>query len=109
MSIGSGSNLRSGSSGSVPGYMVYDNNLLARWPTYTIDFTPEHLGPLKLVLRLKDASSYRSTEDDDSADEAEGMAKVKCTPLAIEEDPGVTMACEATSKDGTWHVSANPV
>ncbi|KAG1789936.1 uncharacterized protein HD556DRAFT_1446513 [Suillus plorans] len=85
------------------------DNLLAGWPTYTIDFTPERPGPLKLVLRLKDASSYRSTDDDDSADEAEGTGKVECTPPAIKEDPDVTMACEATSKDGTQHVSANPV
>ncbi|KAG1801765.1 hypothetical protein EV424DRAFT_1545397 [Suillus variegatus] len=85
------------------------DNLLAGWPTYTIDFTPERPGPLKLVLRLKDASSYRSTDDDDSEDEAEGTGKVECTPPAIEEDPDVTMACEATSKDGTRHVSAKPV
>ncbi|KAG2137202.1 hypothetical protein BD769DRAFT_1664105 [Suillus cothurnatus] len=85
------------------------DNLLAGWPTYTINFTPERPGPLKLVLRLKDASSYRSTEDDDSADEAEGTGKVECTPPAIKEDPDVTMVCEATSKDGIQRVSAKAV
>ncbi|KAG1719029.1 hypothetical protein EDB19DRAFT_2045431 [Suillus lakei] len=51
------------------------DNLLAGWPTYTISFTPERPGPLKLILRLKDVSNFRSTEDDDSADEAEGTGK----------------------------------
>ncbi|KAG1728840.1 uncharacterized protein EDB91DRAFT_1085929 [Suillus paluster] len=74
------------------------NNLLAGWPTYTINFTPEHPGPLKLILCLKDASNFCSTEDDDSADEAEGTGKVN-TPPVIKEDPDVTMVCEATLKD----------
>ncbi|KAG1755278.1 uncharacterized protein EDB91DRAFT_1077253 [Suillus paluster] len=73
------------------------DNLLAGWPTYTINFTPEHPGPL-LILRLKDASNFRSTEDDDSADEAEGTGNVNAPPV-IKEDPDVTMVCEATSKD----------
>ncbi|KAG1724207.1 uncharacterized protein EDB91DRAFT_1255346 [Suillus paluster] len=72
------------------------DNLLAGWPTYTINFTPKHPGPLKLILRLKDASNFRSTEDDDSADEAEGTGKVNAPPV-IKEDPDVTMVCEATS------------
>ncbi|KAG2117892.1 uncharacterized protein F5147DRAFT_648330 [Suillus discolor] len=84
------------------------NNLLAGWPTYTINFTHEHPGPLKLILCLKNASNFRSTEDDDSADEAGGMGKVN-TPPAIKEDPDVTMVCEATSKDAPQCVSVQPV
>ncbi|KAG1745042.1 uncharacterized protein EDB91DRAFT_1080556 [Suillus paluster] len=60
------------------------DNLLAGWPTYTINFTPEHPGPLKLILHLKDASKFRSTKDDDSEDEAEGAG-------ARKEDADVTM------------------
>ncbi|KAG2367259.1 hypothetical protein BDR07DRAFT_1479138 [Suillus spraguei] len=29
-------------------------NILTGWPTYEINFTPENLGPLKLIIRLKD-------------------------------------------------------
>ncbi|KAG1723413.1 uncharacterized protein EDB91DRAFT_1087812 [Suillus paluster] len=78
------------------------NNLLAGWPTYTINFTPERPGPLKLILRLKDASKFRSTEDDDSEDEAEGAG-------ASKEDADVTMVCEAMSKDAPQRFSAKPV
>ncbi|KAG1730232.1 uncharacterized protein EDB91DRAFT_1252697 [Suillus paluster] len=84
------------------------NNLLAGWPTYTINFTPEHPGPLKLILCLKDASNFRSTEDDNSADEAGGTWKVNAPPV-IKEDPDVTMVCEATSKDVPQCVSVQPV
>ncbi|KAG1858212.1 hypothetical protein C8R48DRAFT_775158 [Suillus tomentosus] len=74
------------------------NNLLARWPTYIINFAPKHPGPLKLILRLKDTSNFCSTEDDNSADEAEGMGKVKSTLPVSEKDSDITMVCEATSK-----------
>ncbi|KAG1730741.1 hypothetical protein EDB19DRAFT_1912780 [Suillus lakei] len=89
------------------------DNLLVGWPTYTLDFTPEHPGPLKLILRLKDASNFRSTEDDDSEDEAEGTGKVehkvKSESPPVEDEADVTMVCEATFKDAPLCLTTKPV
>ncbi|KAG2124046.1 hypothetical protein DEU56DRAFT_828422 [Suillus clintonianus] len=85
------------------------DNLLIGWPTYTIDFTPERPGPVKLILRLKDASKFRWVEDENSEDEAEGTVKPKShLPQVTEEDPDITLVCEATPKN-TQRVSAKPV
>ncbi|KAG2081009.1 hypothetical protein BD769DRAFT_1684497 [Suillus cothurnatus] len=90
------------------------DNLLSGWPTYVLDFTPERPGPLKLILQLKDASEFRIVEDGDSDNEAEGtlpQAKSESNPIT-EEDPDITMVCEATqehSSDTPEHISAKPV
>ncbi|KAG1767896.1 hypothetical protein EV702DRAFT_1050227 [Suillus placidus] len=76
------------------------DNLLSGWPTYILDFTPEHPGPLKLILRLKDASEFRIVEDGDSDNEAEGTpgrVKSELNPVT-EVDPDATMICEATQE-----------
>ncbi|KAG1730371.1 uncharacterized protein EDB91DRAFT_1085435 [Suillus paluster] len=79
--------------------------------TYTINFIPECPGPVKLILRLKDASKFRWVEDEDSEDEAEGTVKpTSHLPQVTEEDPDITMVCEATPKNTTaQHFSAKPV
>ncbi|KAG1842751.1 hypothetical protein DFJ58DRAFT_731910 [Suillus subalutaceus] len=74
------------------------DNLLAGWPTYTLNFTPEHPEPLKLILHLKDASKFRSTEDDNSKDEGVGGGK---------EDADVTLVaasgrCPQESHSTMW-------
>ncbi|KAG1728131.1 hypothetical protein EDD22DRAFT_1016266 [Suillus occidentalis] len=83
------------------------DNLLAGWPTYTLDFIPEHPGPL-------DVSNFRSTKDNNSEDEAEGTGKVKHkveseSPPVIEDDADVTMVCKATSKDAPLCLTVKPV
>ncbi|KAG2348742.1 hypothetical protein BDR05DRAFT_995146 [Suillus weaverae] len=89
-------------------------NLLSGWPTYILDFTPEHPGPLKLILRLKDASEFRIVEDGDGDNEAEGTpghVKSELSPVT-EVDPDATMICEATQEPDTniaQHISAKPV
>ncbi|KAG0705117.1 hypothetical protein DFH29DRAFT_997159 [Suillus ampliporus] len=82
------------------------DNLLIGWPTYTINFTPEHPGPVKLILHLKDASKLRWVEDEDSEDEAEEPKSH--SPPVTEEDPDITMVCEATPKN-TQRFSAKPM
>ncbi|KAG1870914.1 hypothetical protein F4604DRAFT_1926485 [Suillus subluteus] len=76
------------------------DNLLAGWLTYTLNFTPERPGPLKLILRLKDTSKFRSTEDNDSKDEGMGGGK---------EDADATMVCKAPPRDVSQRFSAQPV
>ncbi|KAF8834912.1 hypothetical protein BDN67DRAFT_1016027 [Paxillus ammoniavirescens] len=44
------------------------NNMLSGWPTYVIDFTVENLGPMKLLLHLKDPSKYVLNEDEEDQD-----------------------------------------
>ncbi|KAG1828030.1 hypothetical protein EV424DRAFT_1537034 [Suillus variegatus] len=87
------------------------DNMLSGWPTYTLDFTPEHPGPLKIILRLKDAVEFRMIEDKDSDDEADEQAKSESQPVA--EDPDTTMVCEPTlaSRDSNMpqRISAKPV
>ncbi|KAG1797653.1 uncharacterized protein BJ212DRAFT_1488867 [Suillus subaureus] len=44
--------------------MVMDiDNLLAEWPTYKVNFTPQNPGPVKLIIRLKDAVKLIHIED----------------------------------------------
>ncbi|KAG2740196.1 hypothetical protein P692DRAFT_20881318 [Suillus brevipes Sb2] len=44
--------------------MVMDiDNLLAGWPTYEVNFTPRNPGPVKLIIRLKDAVKLVHIED----------------------------------------------
>ncbi|KAG1717965.1 hypothetical protein EDB19DRAFT_1921582 [Suillus lakei] len=44
--------------------MVMDiDNLLAGWPTYEVNFTPQNPGPMKLIIRLKDAVKLIHIED----------------------------------------------
>ncbi|KAG2119487.1 uncharacterized protein F5147DRAFT_647441 [Suillus discolor] len=81
-------------------YFFHDNvvmlevdNMLSGWPTYTLDFTPERPGPLKIILRLKDAVEFRVIEDKDSDDEASGQANSIPQSVA-KEDPDATMVCE---------------
>ncbi|KAG1829227.1 hypothetical protein DFJ58DRAFT_825918 [Suillus subalutaceus] len=38
-------------------------NLLAGWPTYEINFTPQNPGPVKLIIWLKDAVKLVHVED----------------------------------------------
>ncbi|KAG2123886.1 hypothetical protein BD769DRAFT_1669702 [Suillus cothurnatus] len=85
------------------------DNLLSGWPTYTLDFTPDHPGPLKIILRLKDASEFKMIEEKDSDDEADGQAKSESQ--SVTEDPDATMICEATPepKDASKYISAKPV
>ncbi|KIK78131.1 hypothetical protein PAXRUDRAFT_17052 [Paxillus rubicundulus Ve08.2h10] len=44
------------------------DNLLSGWPTYLIDFTPEQLGPIKILLCLMKSSKYVWDEDDEDSD-----------------------------------------
>ncbi|KAG1734389.1 uncharacterized protein EDB91DRAFT_1250903 [Suillus paluster] len=69
--------------------------MLSGWPTYTLNFMPERPGPLKIILRLKDAVEFRVIEDKDSDDEASGQAKSDLQSVT-EEDPDTTMVCEPT-------------
>ncbi|KAG2739217.1 hypothetical protein P692DRAFT_20756962 [Suillus brevipes Sb2] len=39
------------------------DNILAGWPTYEIKFTPQKPGPVKLVIRLKDAVKLVPVEE----------------------------------------------
>ncbi|KAG2099273.1 uncharacterized protein F5147DRAFT_655871 [Suillus discolor] len=88
------------------------DNLLAGWPTYTLDFTPERPGLLRLILQLKDASEFRVIEEKDSDDEADGQAKSDLQPVT-EEDPDATMVCEPMpapkDSDMAQCISAKPV
>ncbi|KIK76910.1 hypothetical protein PAXRUDRAFT_17866 [Paxillus rubicundulus Ve08.2h10] len=54
-----------------PNVQIHENvliltvdNLLTGWPTYIIDFTPEQLGPMKLLLRLND--TRKALEQDEA-------------------------------------------
>ncbi|KAG1864467.1 hypothetical protein C8R48DRAFT_772988 [Suillus tomentosus] len=38
-------------------------NLLAGWPTYEVNFTPQNPGPVKLIIQLKDAVKLIPIED----------------------------------------------
>ncbi|KAG0692238.1 hypothetical protein DFH29DRAFT_1009026 [Suillus ampliporus] len=75
-------------------YFFHDNiivleidNLLSGWPTYILDFTPERPGPLKLILRLKDASEFRVVEDE--AERSPQQAKNSNIPPHISAKPVV--------------------
>ncbi|KAG1764794.1 hypothetical protein EDD22DRAFT_951429 [Suillus occidentalis] len=52
------------------------NNLLNGWPTYKINFIPEKLGPLKLIIRLHDAVKLMEIEDS-SDSEVKGLFLAK--------------------------------
>ncbi|KAG2125146.1 hypothetical protein DEU56DRAFT_916649 [Suillus clintonianus] len=54
-------------------------NLLNGWPTYEINFTPQNPGPLKLLIRLKDAVKLVELEDssDSEAEELLPGSKLK--------------------------------
>ncbi|KAG2343372.1 hypothetical protein BDR05DRAFT_1000009 [Suillus weaverae] len=87
------------------------DNLLSGWPTYTLNFTPERPGPLKLILRLKDASEFRMIKEKDSDNEADGQTKSESQ--SVTEDMDTTMVCEAMPEpkdlDMPRCVSAKPV
>ncbi|KAG1812449.1 uncharacterized protein BJ212DRAFT_1483082 [Suillus subaureus] len=51
-------------------------NLLARWPTYEVNFTPQNPGPMKLIIWLKDAVKLVHVEDSTDS-EAELLLPVK--------------------------------
>ncbi|KAF8835027.1 hypothetical protein BDN67DRAFT_1015922 [Paxillus ammoniavirescens] len=46
------------------------DNFLSGWPMYLIDFTPEQLGPMKILLRLKKPSKDVWDSDDEDSDKA---------------------------------------
>ncbi|KIJ04687.1 hypothetical protein PAXINDRAFT_104060 [Paxillus involutus ATCC 200175] len=48
------------------------DNLLVGWPAYVINYTPSHPGPIKFILRLKDASPYVWVEEEDSDSDESG-------------------------------------
>ncbi|KAG1744745.1 hypothetical protein EDB19DRAFT_1906464 [Suillus lakei] len=87
------------------------DNMLSRWPTYTLDFTPERPGLLKLILRLRDPSEFKMIEEKDSDEEADGRAKSEFQ--SVTKDPDITMVCEATLElkdlDMPQRISAKPV
>ncbi|KAG1797338.1 uncharacterized protein HD556DRAFT_1535112 [Suillus plorans] len=83
------------------------NNMLSGWPTYTLDFTLEHPGPLKIILWLKDAVEFRMIEDKDSDDEADEQAKSESQPVA--EDPDTTMVSLMVLAGTQTCISAKPV
>ncbi|KAJ8592984.1 hypothetical protein M405DRAFT_931172 [Rhizopogon salebrosus TDB-379] len=90
--------------------VVEIDNLLCGWPTYTIDLTLQRPGPLKLVLRLKDASPLKRLEDTDSDDESEGsLAKSLHDSPTLSKDSDVTMVDDHDATDMSQHFSANPV
>ncbi|KAG2335508.1 hypothetical protein BDR05DRAFT_1006745 [Suillus weaverae] len=69
--------------------MLEIDNMLSGWPTYTLDFTPERPGPLKIILRLRDAVKFRVIEDENSDNEAGGQGN-----STLQSD--TTMVCEPT-------------
>ncbi|KAG1811305.1 hypothetical protein EV424DRAFT_1349693 [Suillus variegatus] len=85
----------------LPEQVYHDNvivmeikNLLTGWPTYEINFTPENLGPLKLIIHLKD--SVKMVHIEDSTDSEvdlliQGNHKRKKTSLANRESKKIKM------------------
>ncbi|KIK75185.1 hypothetical protein PAXRUDRAFT_19205 [Paxillus rubicundulus Ve08.2h10] len=60
------------------------DNILRGWPTYVVNVIPDHPGPLKLVLCLKEPSLYKWKDDKDNQDldnektrDQSGMSKEK--------------------------------
>ncbi|KAG1782181.1 hypothetical protein EV702DRAFT_1192837 [Suillus placidus] len=86
--------------------MLEIDNMLSGWPTYTLDFTPERPGPLKIILRLRDAVKFRVIEDENSDNEAGGQGN-----STLQSD--TTMVCEPTlapkDSDMPQRINAKPV
>ncbi|KAG2156560.1 uncharacterized protein EDB93DRAFT_1101445 [Suillus bovinus] len=90
--------------------IIHDNvivmdieNLLTGCPTYEINFTPENLGPLKLIICLKDPVKMVHIKDKESSDsEAElliaGNQKRKKTSLTNHENKRTKMFATDTIK-----------
>ncbi|KAG1744519.1 uncharacterized protein EDB91DRAFT_1080634 [Suillus paluster] len=103
-------------------YIVLDvKNLLKGWPTYIIEFTPQKPGPVKLLLRLRDAKKLRWIDDGDSeADELILQGTCRKTPKkqsssstsAIKTDPDtgtIGSNTPSASELGSPTLLANPV
>ncbi|KAG1775614.1 hypothetical protein EV702DRAFT_1199095 [Suillus placidus] len=86
--------------------MLEIDNMLSGWPTYTLDFTPERPGPLKIILHLRDAVKFRVIEDENSDNEAGWQGN-----STLQSD--TTMVCEPTlapkDPDMPQRINAKPV
>ncbi|KIK91986.1 hypothetical protein PAXRUDRAFT_13494 [Paxillus rubicundulus Ve08.2h10] len=63
------------------------DNLLSGWPTFLTDFTPEQLGPMKILPRLKKPSKYVWDSDNEDSDKTPGP-KLKKWDKFVEDLPG---------------------
>ncbi|KIK80397.1 hypothetical protein PAXRUDRAFT_158824 [Paxillus rubicundulus Ve08.2h10] len=51
------------------------DNLLVGWPVCVVNYTPSHPGPIKFILRLKDASPYIWVEEENIDSDESGTQK----------------------------------
>jgi len=57
--------------------VVEVDNLLVNWPTYVFDLTPDQPGPLKIILRLKNATKRAVEHDIYYMDESDSVKDQK--------------------------------
>ncbi|KIK80267.1 hypothetical protein PAXRUDRAFT_15883 [Paxillus rubicundulus Ve08.2h10] len=86
------------------------DNLLSGWPTYLIDFTPEQLGPMKILLHLKKPSKYVWDSDDKDFDKTLDPAiHMKRKNVAISVDISLALKQDEAYRIIRKDVEAIPV
>ncbi|KAI5997747.1 hypothetical protein EDC04DRAFT_2893441 [Pisolithus marmoratus] len=71
------------------------DNILQDWPAYVINFTPENLGPVKLVLHFKKPSRYMEIDPND--DDPEITNKYRTMTMNKDAKIAVTMTPQSKS------------
>ncbi|KAG6379343.1 hypothetical protein JVT61DRAFT_11803 [Boletus reticuloceps] len=81
------------------------DNLLADWPTYVIKLTPDHPGPLKIILRLKDVTKQALPADGFEEMCEAAKARAKGTSITLD----LASSDEVINHDKTVLANAVPV
>ncbi|KAG1781304.1 hypothetical protein EV702DRAFT_1042423 [Suillus placidus] len=76
------------------------DNILAGWPTYEVKFTPQKPGPVKLVIRLKDAVKLIPVEESTDSAPSAVSASSSASTLPPSNIPAASASATVESASG---------